>query len=214
MMQIPRGTFRDLKKGIRLESLLEGMKEESFSGYCKIVSGKASGLLVFNGGIVILAHSGEFQGDTAFAAIGHWGDAGVDAVLHTLSATQIQLSLEFNPSARVNGGLDGPFRKQSGPHKTARAPPETAKIPEKSRPVPAPSSHDTTEDPRDTMRNRHQESGQRDDDASSLLLQELDTLDAMDLQSIAEKFKENCRQMIEKLELEYLLDSEKPKGSS
>jgi hypothetical protein len=36
----------------------------------------------------------------------------------------------------------------------------------------------------------------------------------MDIESITQKFRESCRQIIEKLELEYLLDSEKPKGGS
>ncbi len=44
------------------------------------------------------------------------------------------------------------------------------------------------------------------DDEVSLLIRELDALDGLEIESMAEKFRANCRLMIEKLDLEYLLE--------
>jgi hypothetical protein len=214
MMQLPRGAFRDLKKGIHLESLLQGMKEASFSGYCKIVTGEASALLVLKRGMIILAQSGDFQGDAALSTINLWGDTKVDAALHDLNTTQLQLTIEFNPSAQVKDMVKPPFSRQPVPQETARVSPEPVKKQEVSMPVTTPPPQDSVVAPQDAIRTKDQGTDQKGDNASSLLLQELDALDEMDIESITQKFRESCRQIIEKLELEYLLDSEKPKGGS
>ena len=43
-------------------------------------------------------------------------------------------------------------------------------------------------------------------------MRDLDALDALDIQTMTEKFRANCRQMIEKLELEHLLEKNTRKG--
>jgi hypothetical protein len=51
------------------------------------------------------------------------------------------------------------------------------------------------------------------DDYASLLSRELDALDAMDIESMAEKFRANCRIMMERLELEHLIDQNNGKDT-
>ena len=196
VMQLPRGAFRDIKKGICLVSLLAELKEGSFSGYCKIETGKASATVVMKKGVIILAHSGDYGGAAALAIIGEWMDAGVDAVLHDLSETQLELALEFNPSDRVLEPLKAPIHHKSGRKDPKHAPPVQGTNPD----LPAPA------------RLRHQEPDPKAHQTLSPVLQEFMTLDRMDLETMSRTFRENCRQIIEKLDLEFLLESEKQKG--
>jgi|MudIll2142460700_1097286.scaffolds.fasta_scaffold12495_4 hypothetical protein len=196
LMQLPRGAFRDIKKGISLESLLAELKEESFSGYCKIASGKASATLVQKKGIIILAQSADLGGNAALAAIGKWRDASVDAVLHDLSETQLELALEFNPTDRVRKAMKAP-----SPGGSLRDDPKhDASLKGADVNSPAPLSP------------RHKEPDPKAHQTLSPVLQEFKTLEGMDIEAMSQNFRKNCRQMIEKLDLEFLLEPEKQKG--
>jgi hypothetical protein len=212
MMQLPRGTFRELKKAIRLESLLQGLKKESFSGYCKIFSGEVSAVLVLEHGAIILASSAESRGDAAVAAIGRWEVAEVDAVLHSLNTLELQISREFNPSAQVKGTFELTSYSRPVHVQTARASVEPATSVERRRTEPIRLADGMKGSSRSAERTNLKEPDQ-DGNTPSLLLQELEALDMMEMETIAKKFRENCRQMIEKLELEHLLDSRQKKES-
>jgi hypothetical protein len=54
---------------------------------------------------------------------------------------------------------------------------------------------------------------QASDDYASLLSRELDALDALDIESMAEKFRANCRSMMERLELDHLIDQNSGKDA-
>ena len=195
-MQLPRGAFRDIKKGIGLESLLAELNEESFSGYCKIATDKAAATLVLKEGVIILARSGDHRGDAALAAMGKWRDEEVNAVLHTLSDAQLDLTLEFNPADRVQETHPIQFPRRSV----------------KEVPRPPPPVRATDMDPPVLPRSRHQEPDLRAHQTLSPVLQEFNTLDGMDIENMSRTFRENCRQIIEKLDLGFLLESEKQKG--
>lgn len=195
LMQLPRGAFRDIKKGVSLVSLLAELKEKSFSGYCKIASGKASATLVPKNGTIILAHSGDHSGNGALAAVGKWNDASVDAVLHDLNETQLDLALEFNPTDRVREPV-----KASSSKKLLRVGPEYD--------TPLPGRDVNSRAPAGSW---HQEPGPKALPASPIL-QEFKTLEGMDIEAMSQNFRKNCRQIIEKLDLEFLLEPEKQKG--
>ncbi|NTW92114.1 MAG: hypothetical protein HGA40_01550, partial [Methanoregulaceae archaeon] len=97
-MQLPRGTFRDIKRESGLHSLISHMAEVSLSGYCKIISDETPILLVFRNGTIILAECGALKGPAAMEQISSLGDRMVDVVLHDLNEPQLGLALEFNPS--------------------------------------------------------------------------------------------------------------------
>lgn len=107
-MQLPRGTFREIRKGETIGSLTQDLERSKFSGICSISSGKRSGTLVLKGGKCILA---KFQGKTGDAG---WEElqkdlsAETDAALSTLDEAQIQLSLEFNKNCRLIKGEKTP----------------------------------------------------------------------------------------------------------
>ena len=206
-MQLPRGTFRELKRGAGLHSLIREMEETCFSGYCKIISGENPFLLVFSKGKIILAEYGTLTARAAMDEISRSGGQPVDAVLHDLSDAQIQLALEFNPSAWVGRGGEKP----EGMRSAAPAP----------RHDPVLSSTGSSPADYGRMSSRMTEPGgssghistsETADDETSLLMRDLDALDALDIQTMTEKFRANCRQMIEKLELEHLLEKNTRKG--
>ncbi len=211
-MQLPRGTFRDIQKESGLHSLISHMGEVSLSGYCKIISDETPILLVFRNGTIILAEFGELKGPAALDQISRIGDKTVAVVLHDLNEPQLELALEFNPSCVTPRG--GPImgRAVNAPSVPMEeiVPPQPREswigsvIPAdgKGRSQPVISAAPAPARPKLPR----QVSPSVNDDDDSLLIRELDALDRLEIESMAEKFRANCRLMIEKLDLEYLLE--------
>jgi hypothetical protein len=205
-MQLPRGTFRGLKRGSDLHSLIREMERTSLSGYCKIISGETSILLVFSNGRIILAEYGTLTARAAMDELSRAGGQPVDAVLHDLSDAQLKLALEFNPSARVDRGM-----QPAGVHSAAPAPGHD--IPPHHRgSSPADSRMVSSRGKEPGGFSGHGFPSPSADDEAALLMRDLDALDALDIQTMTDKFRANCRQMIEKLELEHLLEQNTRKG--
>jgi hypothetical protein len=100
-MQLPRGTFREIKKKTKFGGLFEELQQTRFSGICTISFGKGNGIIVFKSGKRILAEYENCIGDAAWEELQKIGEETVDAALSTLNAAQIELSLEFNKSCRI-----------------------------------------------------------------------------------------------------------------
>ncbi|MDD1702178.1 MAG: hypothetical protein LUQ31_04280 [Methanoregula sp.] len=105
-MEIPRGTFREIRKGQDAGALLEELAREHFSGVCTLVHREVTGSLVLDSGICILAAYGPHIGDRAIEGIHGIAGLKIDAALSVLTPAQIRLSLEFNQKERVkNHGI-------------------------------------------------------------------------------------------------------------
>jgi hypothetical protein len=100
-MQLPRGTFREIKKHTKFGVLFEELQQTRFSGICTISFGKVNGIIVFKSGKRILAEYENFIGDSAWDELQKIVEETVDVALSTLDAAQIELSLEFNKSYRI-----------------------------------------------------------------------------------------------------------------
>jgi len=100
-MQLPRGTFREIKKHTKFGVLFEVLQQTRFSGICTISFGKVNGIIVFKSGKRILAEYENFIGDAAWDELQKIVEETVDVALSTLDAAQIELSLEFNKSCRI-----------------------------------------------------------------------------------------------------------------
>jgi hypothetical protein len=100
-MQLPRGTFREIKKKTKFGGLFEELQQTRFSGICTISFGKENGIVVFKSGKRILAEYKNFIGDGAWDELLKIVEETVDVALSTLDAAQIELSLEFNKSYRI-----------------------------------------------------------------------------------------------------------------
>ena len=108
-MQLPRGTFREIKKNETIESILSELERTRFSGICNISSGEATGTLVFNRGKCILVKFQGKSGDAGWDELQKSLGVEVDAALSSLDEAQIQLALEFNKISKiVKGGKTSP----------------------------------------------------------------------------------------------------------
>lgn len=112
-MELPRGKFRALKRNTGLLFLIKDLKDEAFTGYCKIRDAEMSILLVFGKGTILLAACDDLAGDSALVEICSHRYSWVDAMLHDLDYAQLHLTLEFNPSLRVTKCTGHEFNDQS-----------------------------------------------------------------------------------------------------
>jgi hypothetical protein len=140
-MQLPRGTFREIKKNVTIESLLAEIEHTKFSGISTISAETITGTLVFKTGKCILVKFQNKQGDRGWDELRKSAHEEVDVALSTLDEAQIQLSLEFNKSCRViTTAKSGPAvpQKPSAPaHQVLPARPVTHKTPAPLQPKPA-----------------------------------------------------------------------------
>jgi hypothetical protein len=100
-MQLPRGTFREIRKEVTIESILMDLERSKFSGICSISSSIGTGTLAFKGGKCILVKIFGKPGDAGWDELQKHKTEEVDAALSTLDEAQIQLSLEFNKICRL-----------------------------------------------------------------------------------------------------------------
>ncbi len=111
-MQLPRGTFREIKKNELVSSILEEFERTKFSGICNISSVTVNGTLVFKSGTCILAKIQSKSGDGALEELLKMSDHEIDAALSSLDEAQIQLALEFNKACRIiKAGKTAPVAK-------------------------------------------------------------------------------------------------------
>jgi hypothetical protein len=103
-MQLPRGTFLNIKRSIKVGDLLAELQDMKFTGICSISFGQAIGTIVFKSGKRILAQYKDIIGDAASEELQKIIGEKVDASLSTLNEAQIQLSLEFNKTCLIVKG--------------------------------------------------------------------------------------------------------------
>jgi hypothetical protein len=115
-MQLPRGTFREIRKSVAIESLLRELDGEKFSGIANISSQTMTGTLVFKTGKCILVKIQNCRGDAGWDELQKAGSEEVDAALSLLGDAQIELALEFNKQCRVlKGGKQAPVSHRPAP---------------------------------------------------------------------------------------------------
>jgi hypothetical protein len=101
IMQLPRGTFRNIKRHTLVRVLLEELQEMKYTGICTISCKGGNCTVVFNSGKRILAQYHDTLGDAAWDELLKITSEYVDAALSTLDNAQLQLSLEFNKTCRI-----------------------------------------------------------------------------------------------------------------
>jgi len=146
-MQLPRGTFRSIQKGVNFSEVLADMLSSRFTGVCTLSSSAINGTLVFRSGVCVLAKVQDHYGDKGWADIIAQPDLVTDLALSDFNTAQIQLALDFNKKARVS--LQAPPQPQRPPSHPApsgarppREPPRQAlhikREPKKREPVKPP----------------------------------------------------------------------------
>lgn len=222
-MQLPRGTFREIRKGIQIGSLVAELIGEKYTGIASISSPDASGTLVFRQGKFLLVKFRNARGDAALDEIQNAGRQVVDAALSLLGDTQIELALEFNKPCRLtrsgkNISTQATFRpgtpeypgvprppssgpavkpKSLHPPLPAHSPISPARAADTSRRAPSPHPVTTEVPPAPAGKPAEAETTFEDD---------LTTFENLDIDSVTDKIRNDCKSMIKQLHLDHLME--------
>lgn len=232
IMQLPRGTFHSIKKGILFRLLLDVLEKNRFTGYCTVSRGPDTCTLVLNSGIYILADYDKSEGEAAWQKILKLLDQKVDAGLTTLNTVQLQLVMEFNPHAvlpafirkspagQVSQGITDRGTRKRGDisgntnpgaslelQKTRNLPAGTEKVEaEKVEAETIPAGRvpaPGTVQSADVQQAADKGSTENRSDID----RELETLDTMDIDEMTKKIRRNWKVTMEQLDLDYLVEN-------
>jgi hypothetical protein len=95
-MQLPRGKFRSVIKGVALNSLIQELAEVRYSGVITISWNHEVISIVMQRGRYILAEYGSLRGDSAWEGVTGLGESTIDAILSDFSEAELKLATEFN----------------------------------------------------------------------------------------------------------------------
>jgi len=146
-MQLPRGTFREIRKYVTIERILADIEQAKFSGIANISDDTITGTLVFKAGKCILVKFLNKPGDSGWDELRRSSALEVDVALSSLDEAQIQLALEFNKSRRLVKTITAlsstPIQRQTGRGPEPQKLPVNRKIivPQKPHPAPSPGLH-------------------------------------------------------------------------
>ncbi|MFZ1128770.1 hypothetical protein [Methanoregula sp.] len=235
-MQLPRGTFREIRKNQKTEDLLKELEQGGFSGICSISYRDHISTLVLKSGRCILVESDTFKGDAALEHLLYSiSDGDIDAALSTLNEAQIQLSLEFNPAEQIKNTSSTTPASQK-PLCQPPVPPSHQPVVKKTGPAPKTNlffpgeerstlmTHSPERTPRlqTGTKNPASElpgsigsatapvSGEREipapDTEPTDFESDLDMLDSMNLDRMTDKIRDDCKKMVKQFHLDHLMD--------
>jgi hypothetical protein len=223
-MQLPRGTFREIRKHTTLGSVLSELERTRFTGTCSIFAGPATGTFVFQEGTCILAKFRGEPGDAGWDEMQKSAGEPFDVILSTLDETQVKLSLEFNPACKIvktgkvtvhhQGTAD---RERTGKAGATRV---TAPVISPAKPVakrlvitsesPVPAvPHKVPASPvtvRVPVQKAMPDTGSSPTNPDEETIEnDLDALDSMDLDHVTARIRSDCRTLVKELNLEHLM---------
>jgi hypothetical protein len=223
-MQLPRGKFRSVIKGVALNSLIQELAEVRYTGVITITRGREVISLVIQRGRYILAEYGSLRGDPAWEGINTLGEATVDAILSDFSEAELKLAVEFNDpyllsSQIITRAFKAPREKgkepfpQKKPAESAAPPPSPPPPKEDTRPAPESSMETppawTKADAGHALATASERGGDEGVpdvyDELALLHMEMSALDDVDVEHIATKIRKNARGIVKKLHLGHLM---------
>jgi hypothetical protein len=101
-MQLPRGKFRSVIKGVALNSLIQELAEVRYTGDITISWRQEVISLVIQKGRYILAEYGFLKGDAAWEGMITLGETTIDAILSDFSDSELKLAIEFNETCLLS----------------------------------------------------------------------------------------------------------------
>ncbi|NYT06519.1 MAG: hypothetical protein GKC04_09190 [Methanomicrobiales archaeon] len=176
-LQVPRGTFHAMKKGVDFSVLIDELREQRFSGYCQLTFADKQGTIVLEEGICLMADIPPHRGSDALQELQGRVDGKVSAELYRLTPAQMQLTLEFNRDYRVTVGVKGSLLSLK-PQKVAERPPKS------------------------------EEAVVREGGISDDFEEQMRAIESMDLDAMSERFKDTFRDVLNRMQLDYLLEKE------
>jgi hypothetical protein len=230
-MQLPRGSFYRIFKGITQSSLYQEMQQSGFTGTCTIATAAERGVLVVEGGQIVLAEFRSSIGQAALDEMRKFGEVEVSAELNAFTAAQMKLAREFNPG----------FGTQPPATQGSRKMPVKEILPGKSRnPRDKPPSSSTVipvraySSPKRTLKTRPETanpaagitgsavpadgSGEMPENPSLPLNQAgvaapvgddmnmlVERMEKMDVEMMISSFRGNCKDMLMRMQLDHLI---------
>ena len=213
-MQLPRGTFREIRKKVKIGSLLSELGQTRFTGSCSIFSGPATGTFVFREGICILTKFRGEHGNAGWDEMQKYTGEAVDVILATLDEPQIRLSFEFNAASKMklpgttiphhrDGAAGGREREIPAVHHPA-SPLAPAGTPPNRTVTRRTSPHAAATLPtKPAVWEEENESHHPDPDSVE---SGFDALDDMDLEHVTSRIRSDCRTLLKELQLEHLME--------
>jgi hypothetical protein len=225
IMQLPRGKFRSVIKGVALNSLIQELAEVRYTGVVTITRKHETISLVIQRGRYILAEQGSLRGNPAWEGIHALGETIIDAILADFSDAEVKLAIEFNEPSVLSspivtrvfkaqgekGKEPGRREKPAGPPPEAPSPPlpkvNLTLVPEKSPESPAVWTKSDVVHAIATVSDRDGggASPPGDYDELALLHMEMSSLDDVDVEHIATKIRKNAKGIVKKLHLGHLM---------
>jgi hypothetical protein len=101
-MQLPRGKFRSVIKGVALNSLIQELAEVRYTGDITISWRQEVISLVIQKGRYILAEYGFLKGNAAWEGMIALGETTIDAILSDFSDQELKLAIEFNETCLLS----------------------------------------------------------------------------------------------------------------
>ncbi len=221
-MQLPRGTFRGIRKTVTIGSLIHALEGERYTGIASLSSPAVSGTIVFREGRFLLVEFGSGRGDAGLEACLQSENEVVDAALSLLGDAQVELALEFNKPCRLTKS-----GKQVWAPPVHRATLHTLREPNRpaaGRPVPSPAASRPAAGPAATPpRSQPPAPAARPAPGAGPVLrkepapetavsgtdgfeEDLEEFESMDLDSVTDKLRNDCKTMIKQLQLDHLME--------
>lgn len=212
--QLPRGRLVETRKGIKLMNLVSHIESSEFTGYCIIdLEGRQASLLLERGRCVMIDYPPRY-GEEAVKEIQSAISKTVSGELYDLSPQQMNLAIEFNDGYWANNWTKGTgisisavsreifdmtAATQEAGSKISGIKPDIAA--NKVRPQePTPLSQEeldslVEEEPIAT----------NDDEELDDFAQQVRNLENMNMEIMEKRIKENFKDVIKELDLEYLI---------
>lgn len=215
-----------MEKGEKFGGFLKKLGSDQFCGVCSIVCEGHTIEIVLEKGRISLASCDNLSGDDAMRIIGGLMERPFDASISDLTPAQIKLSREFNETCIVRHTPAAAKTLLKKPeHKSQTAiPAQHQRKPQdqdvlkvqpgkpEGRSLPKDSTTTSAKIP-DTLFGTGEENIDSSERGYTLDDLDLKALDSMDLDIMSKKIRDNCKLMVERLHLGYLVVDEDKKES-
>ncbi|MDD1676733.1 MAG: hypothetical protein LUQ40_03240 [Methanomicrobiales archaeon] len=206
-MQLPRGTFRSIKKEQNVSDLLQELETLQFSGSCTLSWGKGTSILVLNKGRVMLAEHQVFRGDDALNEIRAFMQHSLTVELSDLNPVQLNLAEEFNKQYIIQDSKRSSvtFGKAVVP-----APVVADMLPQPAKPVRTVPEKSSRSPDRECRENDWLDDI-KESDFNGVVKRDFASLERMDLESMTEKIRKTCKSTVQRLDLGHLMEGKSGK---
>ena len=220
--QLPRGKFVAIQNSVPLLNVIRSAEDKNFSGYMSIALGTRKVSIIFRSGMCIMIDFPPKYGEEAVKDIQEQFEKKVTAELYDLSHQQMDLALEFNDGYWANNWTKGTGVAITSISKELIE--EKERIIEEKERI---SKEKTREEAhKANLKTKEPEASgltdipvkpevevhiadSSDDEEMDEFAQEVNALENMDMELMESRVKENFRDVIKELDLEYLISDTK-----